>query len=69
MKKLSREEMKSISGGTVNPQPGEGCCWHGTGWGTFTCGLPKSTAQEWQSQLGGNWCCDSCVTSYNNSIN
>ncbi len=56
---LSKEAQKKIAGGVGT------CAYylpHGsaTGGPIVTYNVPRSEAESWASQGGGNWCCDSC---------
>ena len=52
---LERSQMKKITGGY-----GSGTCGYMDPSGYEVCGISKSQATSFQSQYGGNWCCQSC---------
>ncbi|MEO6948146.1 MAG: bacteriocin [Ginsengibacter sp.] len=60
MKQLTKDEMKKVIGGL---EAGGTCCAHDANWDNYTCKLSIDMAKE-NAEAFGNWCCDSCGTSY-----
>jgi len=56
--KLSKNEMKNVTGGVAAPPPGGGTntwCGHTSDNAYHQCGLSKADAMQW-----GNYCHDNC---------
>lgn len=62
MKKLMRQELKSLKGGVWDPTRTDCQCENSGSYDSPVTGLTMAQAKQCSMETSSHWCCDSCCT-------